>query len=637
MVRSQLLTRTSAQPSKRATLNSVGSYFGLAALAAITAWTYWGSLTAPFHFDDSLFLQSARVTDPRAWIKDLDPTQLRQFTYLTFHWNYRLGGTEPAGYHAANLGIHLVNVLLLYLVARLLFAKRPQASSEPTGRWPSLAAAGIFALHPIQSEAVNYVYQRSVLLAGFFALICAAALFEPAEGWKRRILVSVAAVSFLLAVASKESAVVLPLVAVAFGWSSLAGRRTFQGSFTRRHRAIVLSTTAATAAAAWMLLILYRGGESTVGFRLMTKAWSYVLAQIQVFALYLRFLAWPWGLSIDHAYRPAPPLSVYGVASALLLVAVVVGIVRLRSKDPLAAFLAAAFLILLLPTSSFIPSVDLMFEHRLYLPMMAGSTLLAWAGWRICAPWAARRPALITAWAAAVVILLAGYAGLSHRRTFIWGDDIRLWKDAVDKAPWSPRAHYNLAVATLGVDRDAAKTEFLKTLELQADHVGALYNMGWMEQTAGRFDDARSYYIRTLKLDPAFWQAHQNLGNVLVIQGRFEEAEAHYRQVVTYRSDYWPAYQSLATLQIQRGNAAAGLATLDRLRALAPALLETPLLTTHALIELDRFAEAERELRSLESRDAAGIYRDRIRELRERIGSLRAGRQLTTGPNVRPQ
>ncbi len=622
-----MIRGASTQASNRdMKIKTPGPRVGVAALAAVTAWIYWGSLAAPFHFDDNLFLQSSRVTDPRAWLENLDPMQLRQFTYLTFHLNYRLGGTAPAGYHGVNLAIHLANVLLLYMVLGLLVAKRREAAAEPTGRWLPLAAAGVFALHPIQSEAVNYVYQRSTLLAAFFALISASALVKTTEGRKRGIFGTAAALGFLLAVASKESAVVLPLIGIAYVWSCPAESRPSQGSLIGRHRTVALLALAAATCSAWMLVNLYRGGESTVGLRLTARAWSYALAQIQVFTSYLRLIIWPWGLTIDHAYRPAHPLSVYGVASALLLLAVVAVTVRLRARNPLAAFLAAAFLILLVPSSSVIPSADLMFEHRLYLPMMAGSPLLVWSGWRLCSSLFARRRARPAAWATAVVVSLAVCAGLSRSRTLVWGDEMRLWEDAVTKAPWSPRAHYNLAVAELGVDRDAARREFLKTLELQADHAAALYNMGWMEQTAGRFATAADYYVKTLKVDSAFWQAHQNLGNVLVMQGRLEEAEMHYTEVIRSKSDYWPAYRSRATLEIQLGNPAAGLATLDRLRTLKPDLLETSYLTAHALIELGRFPEAERELRSLELRDSAREYQDRIKAQYDRIDSHRVAR-----------
>lgn len=157
---------------------------GILVLCGVTAWAYWGSLTAPFHFDDHLFLQSSRVTDPQAWRANLDPLQLRQVTYLTFHLNYRLGGTEPAGYHWVNLLVHLANVVLLWLVLRLLLARHPQAGPEAFRRLLPWAAAGVFALHPIQSEAVNYIYQRSTLLAAFFLLISAALLLQAA---RRRI------------------------------------------------------------------------------------------------------------------------------------------------------------------------------------------------------------------------------------------------------------------------------------------------------------------------------------------------------------------------------------------------------------------------------------------------------------------
>ena len=84
--------------------------------------------------------------------------------------NYRLGGRNPAGYHLFNLIVHLANALGIYLLVRLLCAGKSDLSNMMIRRWLPFTAAGIFALHPIQSQAVNYIYQRSTLLAAFFTI-----------------------------------------------------------------------------------------------------------------------------------------------------------------------------------------------------------------------------------------------------------------------------------------------------------------------------------------------------------------------------------------------------------------------------------------------------------------------------------
>src|SRR5512135_3203837 len=174
----------------------------VAVLTVLTLCAAWGVMQNPFHFDDGLFLQSAQVTQPAGLFFLPQPEQSRQLTYLTFYWNYQAGQARPFGYHLVNLLLHLANVLGLYVFASLLVKGAPDAPSLRA--WPliPLVAAALFAVHPVQSEAVNYVYQRSTLLAAFFSLLSMNACLLGMGGrrpWRFRTL---AVVCFVLAVAS---------------------------------------------------------------------------------------------------------------------------------------------------------------------------------------------------------------------------------------------------------------------------------------------------------------------------------------------------------------------------------------------------------------------------------------------------
>src|SRR5439155_5828979 len=135
---------------------------------------------------------------------------------------------------------------------------------------------------------------------------------------------------------------------------------------------------------------------------------------------------------------------------------------------------------------------DRMFEHRLYLPMIMGSQLLAIAIFFACGKLDPKFHGIARADVCGT--LLAGYAALARERTYIWGDDIRLWEEAVASAPRKARAHYKLGVAYLGANRHKAPEEFLKTVELRPDHAPALYNLGWLEYSGGHLDSAVKYY-----------------------------------------------------------------------------------------------------------------------------------------------
>src|SRR5437763_1578475 len=163
------------------------------------------SISHPFHFDDALITNDSNVTNPSRWAHFLTPLHLRQFAFFTFYLNHLAGGLNPAGYHAVNVAIHIANAVLLFV----LFSRFVE-------QWLAAGAAVVFLVHPIQTEAVLYVYQRSILLACFFSLLALLALTERRLWW--------AAVLFLCAFESKESAIAVPIaVAILGGQSLVAG------------------------------------------------------------------------------------------------------------------------------------------------------------------------------------------------------------------------------------------------------------------------------------------------------------------------------------------------------------------------------------------------------------------------------
>src|SRR5579884_4305452 len=155
------------------------------------------SLVQPFHFDDALFLNDANVANPAGWSHFLNPLHLRQLTYFTFYLNHLIAGTNPASYHFVNLVLHVANAVLFFVLLDGL-GERPVAT----------IAAALFLVHPIQTEPVMYVYQRSILLACFFSLLALLAL-QRNRNWLAVLL-------FICAFESKESAVAAILIGAMF-------------------------------------------------------------------------------------------------------------------------------------------------------------------------------------------------------------------------------------------------------------------------------------------------------------------------------------------------------------------------------------------------------------------------------------
>jgi hypothetical protein len=113
---------------------------------------FGASFNDPFHFDDVLITNDANITNPAHWNHFLNPLHLRELTFFTFYLNHLIAGDNPAGYHIVNVLLHIANAALLFLLLREFFE-----------RWVAVAAAAVFLVHPVQTEPVLYVYQRSTL------------------------------------------------------------------------------------------------------------------------------------------------------------------------------------------------------------------------------------------------------------------------------------------------------------------------------------------------------------------------------------------------------------------------------------------------------------------------------------------
>ncbi|MBI4474873.1 MAG: hypothetical protein HY646_19530, partial [Acidobacteria bacterium] len=322
---------------------------------------FGASFNDPFHFDDILILNDANVTNAERWHHFVNPLHLRQITFFTFYLNYLAGGDSPAGFHIVNVLLHIANAALLFcLVARF------------TERWIAIAAALVFLVHPIQTESVLYVYQRSILLACFFSLLGTIAVVEK-RPWLAVLL-------FLCAFESKESSIAVPLVVAALREARARQReassddRRLSAVIDRRYRLALVVGAIILAVAALFLLAYQNEGTVGLGAADEVSPLSYARTQTRVFYTYIRLLFFPYPQSLEYEFPRdtsiLPLLGLFVIAGGAWWL--------LRNEHwRLPALCVFAFFILLAPTSSIVPSVDAAFEHRLYLPMLAFAVFAA--------------------------------------------------------------------------------------------------------------------------------------------------------------------------------------------------------------------------------------------------------------------
>src|SRR5262245_12293680 len=448
----------------------------IAGLVVAGVLLFGASLNDPFHFDDELIRIDSNVTTAARWGHFFNPLYLRQFTFFTFYLNHLAGGLNPAGYHVVNVLIHIANAVLLFLLLRGFI--------EP---WAATVAAAVFLVHSIQTEAVLYVYQRSILLACFFSLLALIALVN------RRI--GLAVLAFVLAFESKESALAVPLVLVLFlvpqRWREIRDWQASKGAVDRSPtgRRLVVLLVAVLALAAFALGLLAE--EKTVGLNTGVNPLQYLLTQTRVVYTYLRLLVFPIPQSLEYDFANAG-----GILTTAGILLILIAGWWWKSLSMI------AFFILLAPTSSIIPSADAAFEHRLYLPMLAVSLLVA----HLMSKIPHRRT-----WVAGGV--LAVLAILTVRREMVWSSDIALWEDTAQHTPGKPRVWFNLGGAYLRNNPDKARAALLRALELQPHWPEALYDLGLIEQDKKNWEKALAYYQRALSQDPKYWPACNNIGN----------------------------------------------------------------------------------------------------------------------------
>ena len=506
------------------------------------------SFNDPFHFDDVLITNDTNVTNPALWFHFFNPLHLRQLTFFTFYLNHLAGGTDPSGYHIVNVLLQVANAVLLFLLLK-----------RYVERWIAIAAAFIFLVHPIQTSAVLYVYERSTLLACFFSLLGLIAIAERRVGW--------AVVSFALAFEGKESAIAVPLALAVLPSPFGRGRRVEDapGEGLRSGQILqpspgaparwlsrrplpqgegfrTLFVVGAALLSAFALGILVRFNEQTVGIgaAAQTSPFRYLLIETRVVYTYLRLLVFPYPQSLEYDFHESGGI----LAAGGIVLMIAAGYWLYRNGNErlrVAGLCILAFFILLAPTSSVVPSADAAFEHRLYLPMLAFSLFAA--------SLLASIPQRNLVAAAALIAL----AALTIGRERIWSSDIALWEDTVQKAPGKARVWFNLGGAYLNTDPNKARAAFLRALELQPHFTEALYDLGLIEQTKQNWNMALAYYDKAVAEQPTYWPAWNNMANTWFAMGQQDRALEGFEKTLRLNPDYWPAQYNLAIVHFMRG------------------------------------------------------------------------------------
>lgn len=534
---------------------------------------YWPAIHGPFLLDDThltYMLPNAADIPLRGWI-----TQIRPLLMLTFWLNYQQSGVqETFGYHLVNLLLHFCNAIFVFLAVRRVLCWTDV--EELRVYILSSFAAGIFLLHPLQTESVSYIASRSETLSVFFVL-AALVVFLSRQGATLSITRILALLALFVAAAlSKEHTAVLPALFILtdYYWNF-----EFSPSVIWRNWKLYVPIAAGALLALVSVLRILRG-NATAGFQMQGLTWyQYFFTECRVIWDYIRMFVVPIGQNLDPDVDISRSVfSHAAIVGLLALIAVSVLAWIYRRRFPIASYGWFVFLILLAPTSSLVPIRDPMAERRMYLPFIG----LLFITVEFLRRWKTSRNVLIGSLAA---VLLAEGA-ITYQRNLLWGSAVDIWRDTTAKSPQKLRPRFQLAFAYFEAGSCANSVdEFQKAAALEAPAYDLLLDwalaydcagspqqaIAKLQQAAAQQPSAHVYsqigmeygkmgnYPKALealstaeRLDPGFAMTYYYLGNIHAIQGNQAQAREDYQRVLTLDPHNAPASEALARMASPR-------------------------------------------------------------------------------------
>jgi protein O-mannosyl-transferase len=526
----------------------------LAALLAVALGVAYGnSFGVGFYFDDSygiaqnVWIRSLRhvprfFLDPFTLTPVRENVDVRPFLQITFALNYALSGLAPWSWHLFNLLCHLAASLLVFVLVRdHLWWPSSARGASGEARVPAAAAALLFALAPLQTQPLDYLWARS-------ALLCST-LYLGAFWLALRRRPAAAALLHALALLTKAIAVTLPLALLA--WDLLyRDRREHPTPLHWLRRWPRLVRLVAAPAALNLLYLGYRHhvlpdwADATRHEGFVTP-WIWFVSQWPAHLHYMRQFVWPDGLNVDAAYPYAHSAEPRALFSGLALLAWIALALRGAARRPHVAFATVWFFLALAPESSFAALAEVTNDHRPYLATSLGlAPPLVWLLWEGSALLRARRAFVI----ACAALCVAAVPVVRHRN-WQWQDPLRLWTDSVAKAPQNARGWQNLGVARLGAgDLRGAREALERARALGPGWAYTYMNLAVLAMTEGRLDDALIAADDAVRVGPKLGLSHYYRGQALEKLGRMTEAAAAYRQALAINPELHEAEQALTSL-----------------------------------------------------------------------------------------
>tara|TARA_B100000959_G_C14980373_1_gene623211 strand:+ start:435 stop:2549 length:2115 start_codon:yes stop_codon:yes gene_type:complete len=564
-------------------LNKRNAY-SFAVIILISFLSYFNTFENSFHFDDYNY-----ILNNEAFKEHLNHTftigstlsnlHNRSVVMHSLYLNYSAGGFNVFGFHVVNLTVHTLSCLLIFILLKetllnCYFSKKGFKSD--TGINIPLLSSLLFAVHPINTQAVTYISNRSTLFATFFYLLSFIFFIRSV----RSISISSAfsfiflsAICLLMGFGSKLIIITFPALFIIFYLFFLSQKSSVSKKdllnklrssigFCVIASPLILVVFSKKINYQWLSIInseLLSPLLATLSMAIaVTKdyisSFVYLLTEFKVIiSYYLKIIFFPFNQSIDPDFFIAQTLTDISVLFSLFLIIslLIIGLIFYK-KNPLITFGIFWFYITLLPTSSIIPLLDPVAEHRVYLPFIGIAIIIS----VFLNNFYKKNKKKTTGLATSLIFIIAPIVILSSltiQRNFVWKDEVSLWSDAAEKSPLKPRPFNNLGEAYEKIADYQKAIHFLKkAVSLAPDFDYAHNNLGTVYGKLNQFDLAIKEYLHVLKVNDQFTAAHYNLGKSYEMKEMFDEAVQEYSKAIEQQPDFYQAYFNLASIYAKR-------------------------------------------------------------------------------------
>jgi protein O-mannosyl-transferase len=530
---------------------------------------YANSFKGVFVFDDWVdIVDNVHIHSLQNWLNIVKAYPTRLLVYLTFAVNYYLHGTDLFGYHLVNLCFHILATFVCYLIASVLFDMQNDAGGQRQKKEVfAFGCALIFMVHPLQTHAVTYIVQRLALMMSFFYLTGMYAYVRirlrqvsRAEGQQNVGWVILFIVSILGGLFSKENFFSFPVMLLVIEycffdlWANV--KKKF---YNKRAMILIFSSAFVWACIGFIWSYFYLASDAVNRFFIVrfydtgeyVNSYTYFLTQFRVIITYIRLFFFPVNQNADYAYAVSHSFSEhYTWVYALVIGLVVSGSFLVKKRFPLITFGILFFFVGLSVESSFFPTLNLINEYRMYLPLFG--LLIAIFGFAIAVVPAEKMHILK---ALILVVFLLLYI-LTSNRNMVYSSEVIFWSDVIDKAPTKARAFNGRGVAYMREGKeDLAARDFKRALQLRPGYQTALFNLG-------KFAMAKQDYVKALEYFDAAARAEHieippahvamTIGIVYLKQQKSGAAETFFDRALEVDPDLYFAHYYKALINAQQ-------------------------------------------------------------------------------------